>query len=73
VREERAPGVGERCAPLAPCEDGLPEIVLEERDATAERRLREVQRIRRPREAPEPHDRDERLDDREIHIISFTH
>ena len=67
VREEGAPGVGQDHAAADALEQRHLQLLFEEVDATADRRLRQVQRGRGAREAAPPHDRHEGLDLVELH------
>jgi hypothetical protein len=72
VGKERAARVGEDGAPADPVEQRRAQLALEQVDATADRRLREVERRGRARESAAPHDRHERLDVIQLHSISIA-
>jgi hypothetical protein len=73
VWQEGAAGVGEaRAAPPA-LEERLPELPLEDPDAAAQGRLREVDRPCRPREVAGVGDGEERLEGGDLHPIMMLH
>ena len=67
MRQKGAPRVGQDDAAADALEQRRPQLVFEEADAAADRRLREVQQGRGAREAAPAHDRHERLDVAELH------